>query len=206
MLAGLDRVWFCRGGREVLRDVTLEIAPGERVAVVGPNGAGKTTLLRLIAGLEQPTRGVAVRPATTLGYVPQAIDEHLFAWRSLLDNVAMPRLVAGLGDARDVARALCARLVPGVDPARRAGQLSGGEKQALAIARALATPGELVLADEPLSALSSAARARVRAVLDEELGGRALVLVTHDPGDAAALCARTVRLEEGRPVWEAADA
>ena len=197
-VAALDGVTFVRDGRVAIPGASFRIEPGERVALLGPNGAGKTTLLRLLLGLETPTAGHVRRSAVGVGYVPQAFAQSLFPWFSLLRNVAMPRLVAGVSDANHVAATLCARLLPDVDVRRLAGRLSGGEQQAATVARALVAPGDLLLADEPFSALATAARARARAVLLEELRGRALVLVTHDADDAAQLCERVVRIEEGR--------
>lgn len=194
----LDGVGFARGGRTIVRDVTLHIEPGERVALVGDNGAGKTTLLRLLAGLERPSSGTVAPCARGVGYVPQDYAQSLFPWRSALVNAAMPLLVAGQDGALDRARELCASLLPGVDPSRRAGRLSGGERQALALARALASPGDAVLADEPFTALSSASRPRVHAVLRERLGARALVLVSHNAGDVEALCDRVFFVRDGR--------
>jgi ABC-type nitrate/sulfonate/bicarbonate transport system ATPase subunit len=196
-LAALSRVTAVRDGATVLGDVSLRIERGERVAIIGANGAGKTTVLRLLLGLAAPTSGEVFAFARGVGYVPQAYAESLFPWFSMLRNVAMPRLVAGREDALGVARRLCDGLLPGLDAARPAGRFSGGEKQAGAIARALAAPGEAVVADEPFSAIAAAARPMLREAILRELGGRALVLVTHDPEDVARLCDRAVRLVEG---------
>jgi ABC-type nitrate/sulfonate/bicarbonate transport system ATPase subunit len=184
-------------GRELLRDATLRLRAGERVALVGPNGAGKSTLVRVLLGLTPPAEGTVQRAARGAGYVPQGYAESLFPWFSVLRNVAMPRLVARREDAYDTARALTDRILPGLDPRRRAGRLSGGEKQATALARALASPGDLVIADEPFSAIAASARERMRRALREGLGGRALLLVTHDEGDLADLCERTVGVVDG---------
>jgi ABC-type nitrate/sulfonate/bicarbonate transport system ATPase subunit len=187
-------------GRELLRDASLAIGAGERVALVGPNGAGKTTLVRVLLGLVQPAEGSVHRPAGGAGYVPQGYAESLFPWFSLLRNVAMPRLLARRADAYDRARALTERILPGIDPRRRAGRLSGGEKQATALARAMASPGDVVIADEPFSAIAASSRERLRRALREELGGRALLLVTHDAQDIAHLCERTVYVADGYTV------
>jgi ABC-type nitrate/sulfonate/bicarbonate transport system ATPase subunit len=199
IVAALDRVTLLRGSRPVLRQASLQIHEGERVALVGPNGAGKTTLLRVLLALEPPAEGTAQPSTAGVGYVPQGYAESLFPWFSVLRNVAMPRLVARHDDAFEVARRLCQLLLPDLDCSRRAGRLSGGEKQATALARALASPGSLVVADEPFSAIAASSRERVRRALREELGGRALLLVSHDAGDARDLCERSVRMEDGRP-------
>jgi len=198
IVAALDRVRVLGRDRPMLRDATLSLRAGDRVALVGPNGAGKTTLVRVLLGLTPPADGTVQRAAPGVGYVPQGYAESLFPWFSLLRNVAMPRLVARRQDAYKTALALAERVLPGVDPQRRAGRLSGGEKQATALARALASPGDLVIADEPFSAIAASSRERLRRALREELGGRALLLVTHDAADVADLCERTVRLVDGR--------
>jgi ABC-type multidrug transport system ATPase subunit len=197
-VAALDRVSFRRGARRVLSDASLRIEPGARVGLVGPNGAGKSTVIRLLLGLELATSGSVVKCATGVGYVPQGHAESLFPWFSVLRNVAMPLLVAGREDALARARALCERVLPGLDVQRRAGGLSGGEKQATAVARALAAPGNIVVADEPFSALATAMRTHVRQVLRDTLEGRALVLVSHADDDVSDLCDRVLRVEDGQ--------
>ncbi|MGA3124037.1 MAG: ATP-binding cassette domain-containing protein [Polyangiaceae bacterium] len=184
----------------MLREASLSLRSGDRVALVGPNGAGKSTLVRVLLGLTRPAEGTVQRAAAGAGYVPQGYAESLFPWFSVLRNVAMPRLVAHRADAYAAARVLADRILPGVDTRRRAGRLSGGEKQATALARALASLGDLVIADEPFSAIAASSRERMRRALREELGGRALLLVSHDAGDVADLCERTVRLIDGRTV------
>jgi ABC-type Mn2+/Zn2+ transport system ATPase subunit len=201
IVAALDRVAVLGRDHAMLREASLSLRAGDRVALVGPNGAGKSTLVRVLLGLTVPAEGNVLRAAAGVGYVPQAYAESLFPWFSVLRNVAMPRLVARREDAYDTAGALVDRILPGVDSRRRAGRLSGGEKQATALARALASPGgNLVIADEPFSAIAESSRERLRRALREELGGRALLLVTHDAGDVADLCERTVRLIDGRTV------
>jgi NitT/TauT family transport system ATP-binding protein len=200
IVAALDRVRVLGRDQPMLREASLSLRAGERVALIGPNGAGKSTLVRVLLGLMAPAEGTVQRAAAGVGYVPQGYAESLFPWFSVLRNVAMPRLVARREDAYGAARVLADRILPGVDPRRRAGRLSGGEKQATALARALASTGDLVIADEPFSATAASSRDRLRGALREELGGRALLLVTHDSGDVADLCERTVRLIDGRTV------
>jgi ABC-type nitrate/sulfonate/bicarbonate transport system ATPase subunit len=204
VVAALDRVHVLGRDHPMLREASLTLHEGDRVALLGPNGAGKTTLVRVLLGLTPAAQGTVRCAAAGVGYVPQAYAESLFPWFSVLRNVAMPRLVARCEDAYDAARALAERILPGVDPRRFAGRLSGGEKQATALARALASPGDLVIADEPFSAIAASSRKRLRRALREELAGRALLLVTHDVGDVADLCERTVRLVDGCTVEEPA--
>ena len=196
-LVAARAVRFSRAHGEVLRDVTLEVQAGERVALIGENGAGKTTLLRLLAGFERPVSGSIEAAPHGSGYVPQTAGDSLFPWRSVLRNAALPRLVAGLDDALEVARMRLAAVAPGLSPSRLAAALSGGERQLLALVRALTAPGPLVLADEPFSALAPETRQRVIRAFDAGLEGRALLLVTHERADAIALNARVLRLAEG---------
>lgn len=198
MIAALEHVSLDRAGGPVLQDVSLRLSAGERIALVGENGAGKTSLLRLLAGLERPTRGEVQPVPRGSGYVPQASGEHVFPWFSVVRNVAMPRLIAGDAGALERARAVLRRIAPGLESRRTARGLSGGEAQALSIARALIAPGPVVLADEPFSALAPEARVELRRAVSEGLGARALVLVTHDLEDAIALGARVFRLVSGR--------
>jgi ABC-type nitrate/sulfonate/bicarbonate transport system ATPase subunit len=201
IIAALDRVRVLDGPHLMLREASLSLRAGDRVALVGPNGSGKSTLVRVLLGLTPPTEGTVQSAAAGVGYVPQNYAESLFPWFSVLRNVAMPLLVARREDAYDAARTLADRILPGIDPRRRAGRLSGGEKQATALARALVSPGrDLVIADEPFSAIAASSRERLRGGLRDELCGRALLLVTHDASDVEGLCERTVRLVDGRTV------
>jgi ABC-type nitrate/sulfonate/bicarbonate transport system ATPase subunit len=198
MIASLNGVTLERARVTVLREVSLRLRAGERIALVGENGAGKTSLLRLLAGLETPSRGAVQRVPQGSGYMPQAAGESLFPWFSILRNVAMPRLLARDPAALAEARARLRRVAPGLSEARSARGLSGGEAQAVSLARALAAPGPVVLADEPFSALAPQTRVELRQALGEGLGGRALVLVTHDREDAVAVGAQIFRLTSGR--------
>ena len=202
----------------------LAVAPGEVVAVLGPNGAGKTTLLRALAGLspltdgrvtlagavvEDTAGGVRV-PAHRRAVGMVFADGRLFGHLSARENVAFgPRSTgAGRRAARAAADAWLARLDLGGLAGRRPGQLSGGQAQRVALARALARDPELLLLDEPLSALDAETRDRVREVLRAQLAAFAgpTVLVTHDLVDALTLADRVVVLEDGAVVQDASPA
>lgn len=198
LIAAVSGASLARGHGVVLHDVTLSVRAGERIALVGPNGAGKSSLLRLLAGLTPATSGEVTAAPKGSGYVPQAAGESLFPWFPVLKNVALPRLVAGLADALEVARGHLHRLAPTLAPDRRAVALSGGEQQLVSLARALTAPGPIVFADEPFSSLAPGTRERVRDAVGQALGGRALVLVTHDLADAEALGARVLEVVDGR--------
>jgi putative ABC transport system ATP-binding protein len=205
------------GGREVnvLTDVSLDVPAGQFLAIAGPSGSGKSTLLGLIAGLDQPTAGrieVAGVEITGLdedglarfrrdriGYVFQSF--HLLPTLTAAENVAVPLELAGETDA--AARA--ATLLAEVGLAERAHhypvQLSGGEQQRVAVARAMARRPALLLADEPTGNLDSATGKQIIELLvgmNRRLGAT-LVLVTHDTA-LAAHADRVVTLRDGRIV------
>ncbi len=190
-------------------DAALGASAGEVVAVVGPNGSGKSTLLRGLAGLVDvdgtvtldavdATATAAYRRA--VGWVPQ--DGALFPHLSARDNVAF-----ALGGRRGRSRA--DELLAGFGIAdladRLPAQLSGGQGQKVALARALARDPRLLLLDEPLAALDVTARADVRRVLRDHLAGfaGATLVVTHDPVDIVSLAHRVVALDHGRVVQDA---
>lgn len=193
-----------------LGPLDLDIAAGEAVALIGPSGAGKTTLLRALAGFA-PLRGgeVAVggRPVgreppevRRMGYVPQGLA--LFPHRSVRGNVAYPLELRRAADAAERTERLLAAWGLAELAGANALKVSGGEQQRTAMARALAAEPEVLLWDEPLSAVDASARAdlveAVRTVLRTER--LALLLVTHDAETAFSVADRLVLLEGGRPV------
>ncbi|MCG2620756.1 ATP-binding cassette domain-containing protein [Arthrobacter sp. I2-34] len=194
--------------------VSLALAPGETVAVLGPNGAGKSTLLSVAAGLLRPDAGRAVLDGRTLfdlpagpwlaphlrGTVLLAQEPLLFPHLSVLDNVAFAPRSAGAGrrSAREAARRWLAEVDALELAGRRPAELSGGQAQRVAVARALAADPQLLLLDEPLAALDVAAAPMLRRLLKRVLAGRRAVIVTHDVLDALMLADRAVVLEDGR--------
>ena len=189
---------FASGDRsvEVLADVTLEIPARQFVAIAGPSGSGKSTLLGLIAGLDRPSTGcirVAGAEVTalsedalarfrldTVGYIFQSF--HLIPTLTALENVAVPLELAGEADALERARALLGEVGLGDRTERYPVQLSGGEQQRVAVARAVARRPPVLLADEPTGNLDSATGKQIIELilgLNRTLGST-LVLVTHD--------------------------
>jgi putative ABC transport system ATP-binding protein len=203
------------GGRavDVLSDVSLEVPARQFLAVAGPSGSGKSTLLGLIAGLDRPTAGrIAVGGVEvtalgedelarfrrdTVGYVFQSF--HLIPTLSALENVAVPLELTGEGDAASRARALLEEVGLGGRAHHYPVQLSGGEQQRVAVARAIARRPPVLLADEPTGNLDSATGKQIvelLVALNRGLGST-LVLVTHDPA-LAAHADRIVTLRDGR--------
>lgn len=195
---------------------TLDVRSGEVLAVLGPNGSGKSTLLRCLAGLRAIEAGrievagtVVDDPATGTFVVPErrhvgvVFQDHLlFPHKDLTANVAYGLRVRGL-DRREADRRAAEWLarvgLAGLERSRP-GAVSGGQAQRAALARALITDPDLLLLDEPLSALDAGTRAGLRRDLRRHLGefGGATVFVTHDALDALALADRVVVLEDGR--------
>ena len=197
----------------VLRDVDLDIAAGEYVAIVGASGSGKSTLMNILGCLDRPTAGsyrLAGRETGRLdadelaelrrehfGFVFQRY--HLLADLTALGNVETPAIYAGKDAAtrRERARALLTRLGLADRLGHRPGQLSGGQQQRVSIARALMNGGEVILADEPTGALDSASGAEMLALLKELHGeGHTIILVTHDAG-VAAHAGRVIEIRDG---------
>ena len=188
---------------EVLRRVSLTVAPGEFVVILGPSGCGKSTLLSLVAGLLPSTIGrirfdgqPVLGPSSRRTLVPQ--ETSLLPWRTIAGNVALVLRASGLtrAEAREAAqRSLDAvGLEEWYD--RYPHQLSGGMRQRVSLARALAVQPDLILLDEPFAALDTVARA----VMHQELltsvsrSGRSALMVTHDVDEAISLADRVVVL------------
>ena len=202
-------------GRPAVDNISLELAPGEAVAVMGPSGSGKSTLLNLIAGLDRPTSGTVTVAGdrvdklseTGLARFRRSRIGMIFQFFNLLDdltvedNVLLPAQLAGMHRSRARARADELLAALRIDRYRNAypGRLSGGERQRVAIARALVNRPELLVADEPTGALDTATGEQIgRLLQDLNSSGQSLVLVTHNPDLAARYASRTVHIVDGR--------
>jgi putative ABC transport system ATP-binding protein len=207
---------YMRGSERivVLRDVNLEIAAADFVALIGPSGSGKTTLLNLIAGLDQPTSGriwfdgleiskldearLARWRTNAVGFVFQFF--HLIPVLTAYENVELPLLLLNLTARRRREQVLMALDLVGLSHRlhHRPGQLSGGEQQRVGIARALVTDPKLIVADEPTGDLDHVKSGEILDLLQslqQELQ-KTILLVTHDPA-AAARARRVLRIDKG---------
>jgi len=202
-----------------LNNVSLKIDRGERVAVMGPSGSGKSTLLNLICGLDEPTSGVVnidgVNIASLnddartrlrrekIGMVFQTFN--LLSTLTALENVSLPLRLQGLSrrEADHRARAMLERVGLGGRVTHRPDESSGGERQRIAIARALIFQPPILLADEPTGNLDSKTGEEILSLLDDlhREFGATILMVTHNE-EAAAHCDRILRLRDGGVVKE----
>ncbi len=200
------------GPVEILRSVDLSVAPGELVAIVGPSGSGKTSLLMVIAGLERASRGrvavaghelgglnedaLALVRGANIGIVFQSF--HLVPTMTALENVALPLELAGKADAFGTARVLLDEVGLSHRADHFPAQMSGGEQQRVAVARALSPRPQILLADEPTGNLDGKTGELVADLLFDLQRRRSatLVLVTHETA-LARRCGRIVRMADG---------
>ena len=186
----LEGVTLYRRGHLLLHELWLDVSPGEIVAVMGPSGAGKTTLLRTVAGLAAPDDGSVTRPSNRVAVVFQ--DPRLLPWRTALQNI---ELVCEPGD-KQRARTWLSRvgLANETDLYPRA--LSGGMRQRVAVARALAYEAPVVLVDEPFANLDDATASALRHELALHLRDqrRTVLWVTHHKGEANTVAERVLTM------------
>lgn len=202
------------GSLEVLKGVSFSAQKGEVVSIVGASGAGKTTLLQILGTLSRPDSGaleidgkdvlkmdekqLSAFRCRKIGFVFQA--HHLLPEFSALENVMMPALIAGrkTAEAKQAALDLLERVGLSDRADHKPSQLSGGEQQRTAIARALINKPAVLLADEPTGNLDSATKQEIHKLLFSlrDSLGQTIILVTHDP-QLAALCDRSLEMRDG---------
>ena len=198
---------------EALRGVDMEIGAGEYVAVVGPSGSGKSTLMNILGCLDVPTEGtyhlggedVSTMSEASLAHVRNRRIGFVFQQFNLLPslpawrNVELPLMYAGAprSQRRERAARALERVGLGDRLENRPGELSGGQQQRVAVARALVTEPDIILADEPTGNLDSASSEAVLALLDElHASGRTIVLITHEH-EVAARAGRNLTIRDG---------
>ena len=184
----LTNISHSYGDHKVLQDQNLTLLPGQRLAVMGPSGCGKTTLLRIALGLLKPSAGTVENTFRKTAVVFQ--EPRLLPWRTALENV---NLVLGDGKSTlDIAKSYLeqVQLADAADKYPR--ELSGGMQQRVAVARALAAEGDLLILDEPFKAMDEALREQIIARVAEARA--AILLVTHDEAEARMLGCEIIRL------------
>jgi putative ABC transport system ATP-binding protein len=199
------------GAVRALDDIGFEVASGEWIAIMGPSGSGKTTLLNILGGLDRPTGGHAVVDGTdvaTLGereltrYRAEKIglvfqQFHLVPYLSAVENVMLAQYFHSVADEAEAARALV-RVGLGDRLSHLPSQLSGGEQQRVAVARALINQPKLILADEPTGNLDEANEQTVLALMqDLHASGHTILVVTHSPA-IGRMADRRIELAHGR--------
>lgn len=213
----LENITKSFGSLQVLRGISLDVEKGEVVSIVGPSGAGKTTLLQIMGTLDMPDSGVVVIDGTA---VDRMKERELSAFRNrhigfvfqfhqllpeftALENVMIPALIAGQGkrEARDAALEMLDYMGLSERASHKPNELSGGEKQRVAVARALINRPAVVLADEPSGSLDTHNKEELHRLffdLRDRLG-QTFVIVTHDES-LAQITDRTIHLQDGAVV------
>jgi lipoprotein-releasing system ATP-binding protein len=199
----------------ILRDLDLEVAAGEMVAIIGASGVGKSTLLHILGGLDQADRGTvmigdanltAMADASRVAFRNRKVGfvfqfHHLLPEFSAIENAEMPMRIARMpgAEARARAEALLRRVGLGDRLTHRPGMLSGGEQQRVAVARALMMKPDVLFADEPTGNLDEHTADSLHGLLREmhAASGLTSIIATHNPRLAGA-CDRVLRLQEGR--------
>ena len=177
---------------EVLKDISLELEKGEAIAIIGSSGSGKTTLLRLIAGQLAPDQGSVTVSHGRISYMYQ--EPRLLPWLTAEENVNL--VLSDKPETMGTARQWLAAVGLADAMKKHPAELSGGMRQRVSLARALAYDGDLFLLDEPLSSLDEAMAAELLDLLKQYTQGKSMIFVTHSPEQAKVLGGEIYRMHD----------
>lgn len=196
-LISLHDVYYRYSGQNILSGLDFEVLPGESVVITGASGVGKSTLVRLAAGLLRPCSGSAVINTQKIGFVFQ--EPRLLPWRTALENVMLPLEMSG-SEAVKTARNLLALMGLVTAESQYPNQLSGGMRQRVSLARALAVSPDVLMLDEPFTGLDVELRDGMKTLLESAVCGRGIgiIQVTHHVEDILKGTQHIYRLENGK--------
>lgn len=184
----IDGLSLCFGDQQIFRDFHFQLPKGRFSSLLGGSGVGKSTLLRILAGLEVGFDGtVSFLGGTNIAYMAQ--HDALYPWLSIMDNVQLYAHLSGQKSTKTQTKALklLTQVKMGEHVHKHVHKLSGGQRQRIALARTLMTDADLVLMDEPFSALDAVTRYELQALAYELLKNRTVLFITHDPQEALRL-------------------
>ncbi len=211
----IEKLCFTAGSKQILRDVDLEVRQGEFITILGPSGSGKTSLLMAIAGFNRITSGsILLHGKDITGAHPRERNfgvvfqnYALFPHYSVTENLSFPLRIRGKGgeEIRQAVERVAALVDLGDHLEKRPSQLSGGQQQRVALARALVYQPDIILLDEPLSALDVQLRSRMQSELVRihRETGATIINITHDQQEALSVSSRVVVMNEGVVVEDA---
>jgi len=192
------------GSLEVIKDLTFEVNSTDIIGILGPSGVGKSTILKLIAGLEKPTKGTLINNTKRIGYVFQ--EPRLLPWKTTLDNVLLPQIIAGVEKNKAKEKALYYLEKMGLSGFETyyPSQLSGGMLQRVSLARAFALEPDLLLLDEPFSALDLRLKSVLETMLKEllEENPMPVLYVSHSPEEVVKFANRIFMMFTGGVIEE----
>jgi len=189
---------------EVIRDLTFDVSTNDIIGILGPSGVGKSTILKLIAGLEKPTKGTLINNTRKVGYVFQ--EPRLLPWKTTLDNVLLPLIISGVEKNKAEEKAMYYLEKMGLSGFETyyPSQLSGGMLQRVSLARAFALEPDLLLLDEPFSALDLRLKSVLETMLKELLQENPIpvLYVSHSPEEVVQFANRIFMMFAGGVIEE----
>ena len=189
---------------EVIKDLSFDVFTNDIIGILGPSGVGKSTILKLIAGLEKPTKGILINNTKRVGYVFQ--EPRLLSWKTTLDNVLLPLIISGVEKNKAEKKALHYLEKMGLSGFETyyPSQLSGGMLQRVSLARAFALEPDLLLLDEPFSALDLRLKSVLETMLKELLEENPIpvLYVSHSPEDVVQFANRIFMMFSGGVIEE----